>query len=179
MATILTHPAVPILLRLAGGPRAVPGRLLAAGAIASVLPDVDAIGFWVGVPYEHLCGHRGITHSLAFACALGAVAAARAAWFGASRRSVFLVIALSAASHGVLDALTDGGLGVAFLSPFSNERWFFPWRPLVVAPIGLDGFFTRWGAEILLAEAICVWGPALLIGYAFAAFRPKEGDAHA
>jgi hypothetical protein len=30
------------------------------------------------------------------------------------------------ASHGMLDAMTDGGLGVAFFAPFDNARYFFP-----------------------------------------------------
>ncbi|MBK8609138.1 MAG: hypothetical protein IPL84_04125 [Chitinophagaceae bacterium] len=32
---------------------------------------------------------------------------------------------LAAASHAILDAMTTGGLGVAF-SPFDNTRYFFP-----------------------------------------------------
>ena len=39
-----------------------------------------------------------------------------------------LYLFLSTASHGVLDALTDGGLGVAFFSPFDQTRYFFPFR---------------------------------------------------
>ena len=45
------------------------------------------------------------------------------------------------ASHGVLDALTDGGPGVAFLAPFDDTRYFFPWRPIRVSPLW-RGFFS-------------------------------------
>lgn len=33
--------------------------------------------------------------------------------------------------------LTDGGLGVAFFSPFDNKRYFLPWRPIRVSPISV------------------------------------------
>jgi len=55
------------------------------------------------------------------------------------------------ASHPLLDALTDGGLGVALLWPFSAERFFFPWRPIPVSPIGV-GFFSLRGIRVALAE---------------------------
>jgi membrane-bound metal-dependent hydrolase YbcI (DUF457 family) len=32
-----------------------------------LLPDVDVIGLIVGIPYEHVMGHRGFSHSLLFA----------------------------------------------------------------------------------------------------------------
>jgi len=30
--------------------------------------------------------------------------------------------------HGLLDMITNGGKGVAFLWPFTSERFFFPAR---------------------------------------------------
>jgi inner membrane protein len=41
---------------------------------------------------------------------------------------------LLTASHGILDAFTNGGLVIALFSPFSNERYFFPWTPIEVSP---------------------------------------------
>ena len=67
MASVLSHPAVPLALAPALGPvRAA----VAAGALLSILPDADAIGFWTGVPYGAPLGHRGLTHSFAFAAVL-------------------------------------------------------------------------------------------------------------
>jgi inner membrane protein len=66
-------------------------------------------------------------------------------------------------AHGILDALTDGGQGVAFLWPFDPTRFFLPWRPLRVSPLGLDGFFTPWGMEVLRSEILWVWLPAFWI----------------
>ena len=52
-----------------------------------------------------------------------------------------------------LDALTDGGLGAALAWPFSDARFFAPWRPIPVAPIGV-GMLSRRGLEVVLAEAV-------------------------
>ena len=58
-------------------------------------------------------------------------------------------IALSARAH-VFDTMTDGGLGAALLWPFSLTRFFAPWNPIPVAPIGLE-FFTLDGATVALS----------------------------
>jgi len=69
------------------------------------------------------------------------------------------------ASHGILDALTNGGLGIALLAPFDNTRYFFPYRPIPVSPIGIGSFLSGWGAAVLFAEIVCIWGPIFLIVY--------------
>ena len=66
------------------------------------------------------------------------------------------------ASHALLDGLTDGGLGVALLAPFSAGRYFLPWRPLEVSPIGPSFFSTR-GLDVLMSEARWVWVPCVLL----------------
>ena len=35
-----------------------------AAGICAALPDVDSVGYRLGVPYASLWGHRGLTHSL-------------------------------------------------------------------------------------------------------------------
>ncbi len=57
-----------------------------------------------------------------------------------------------AASHGMLDALTNGGLGVAFFSPFEPRRYFFPWRPIAVSPLSVSRFLAGRGLRILAGE---------------------------
>jgi inner membrane protein len=64
-----------------------------------------------------------------------------------------LVAGLVVASHGLLDTLTDGGLGAALLWPFSNQRFFAPWRPIPVAPIGAR-LLTADGLELMLRECV-------------------------
>ena len=57
-----------------------------------------------------------------------------------AKTAVFFYLLLCTASHGLLDAMTDGGLGVAFFSPLDTTRYFFSFRPAVVSPIGIGKF---------------------------------------
>ncbi len=61
--------------------------------------------------------------------------------------------ALVAGSHGILDAMTTGGRGVALLWPLSTDRYFLPWRPIPVAPIGAR-FFSPAGLEVAAWELV-------------------------
>ena len=56
--------------------------------------------------------------------------------------------------------MPPGGLGVALLAPFSNARYFFPWRPIEVSPISVQRFFSRRGVQIMRSELRWVWLPA-------------------
>ena len=126
-------------------------------------PDIDVIGFRFGIRYGDLLGHRGMTHSIAFAIVLSGIATA--AIYGRERsmkwRILWFYLFLATISHGVLDAFTDGGLGVAFFAPFVNTRYFFPWTPIEVSPIG-SRFFSGTGLNVLLNEALWVWTPCLI-----------------
>jgi len=166
MASILSHPAVPIALATALGSRLVPARLAAAAIACSTIPDGDALLYWSGVPYSHTFGHRGFTHSIAFALIVAAAGAVWAPQLQAKRWVACGVLCLSTLSHGVLDAMTTGGLGVAFFSPFSNHRYFLPWRVIEVSPIGISRFFSVRGLEILASEVVTVWLPCLLFAAA-------------
>ena len=117
----------------------------------ALLPDADVLGFGWGIPYSHAFGHRGAAHSTVLALGLGLLAAF---WFARSERPIWpvLLMATTLASHGLLDALTDGGKGIALLWPLSEERFFAPWTPIPVAPIGLR-FVSLVGLKIALAEA--------------------------
>ncbi|HYL92161.1 MAG TPA: metal-dependent hydrolase [Alphaproteobacteria bacterium] len=139
--------------------------------LCSILPDADVVGFRFGIHYGDLWGHRGMTHSLLFAAVLGALAAAclRKPWREWCKLALFL--AAITASHGVLDAMTNGGLGIAFFSPFNTERYFFPWRPIQVSPIAARGFFSLRGMNVLRSEFCWVWGPSLALALALLAWR--------
>jgi inner membrane protein len=162
MPTLITHPAVPLAAALLGG-RKISGRLLVAGIIGSILPDADVIGFRLGIPYGHLLGHRGFSHSIAFALLLGLIAMFMARRLGSGRMAAFLFVFIATVSHALLDALTSGGLGVALLAPFSNERFFFSWRPIMVSPLSLDRFMAGRGLQVLRSELLWVWLPAIII----------------
>jgi inner membrane protein len=65
-------------------------------------------------------------------------------------------------SHGLLDVFTDDGLGIAFFAPFDSTRYFFPWQPIAVSPIGLSQFFSSWGMGVLLTKLIWIGIPVCL-----------------
>jgi len=80
------------------------------------------------------------------------------------------------ASHGVLDAMTDGGLGVAFLAPFDDARYFLPWRPIPVSPISASRFLSEHGLAIMQAEVLLIWLPAAILLLVLLGFRLRGGQ---
>lgn len=164
MCSIITHPVVPVALSAFMPGEIVTPTLLLTGAACSIVPDLDVIGFNFGIRYSDMLGHRGLTHSILFAAALGATLsltllrnAQGSSWI------IFLFLFLSTLSHPLLDMLTNGGLGVALFAPFSNERYFFPWRPIEVSPIGVGSFFSERGLSVILSELRWVWLPAAFV----------------
>ncbi|MGF6419275.1 inner membrane protein [Stenotrophomonas sp. AN71] len=171
MPSIITHAAVPLALWCAADRGRIPSWLLAAGVVAAMLPDADVLAFALHIPYADAFGHRGASHSLLFACVL-AMLAALLAFFGSRRpwsaglcqprlapttqAAVFIFIC--AASHPLLDAMTSGGLGVALAWPWSEQRFFAPWRPIRVSPFAPQ-FFSARGMATLLSELRWVWLP--------------------
>jgi len=134
----------------------------------SVLPDLDVGLHAYGVKYGDPWGHRGMTHSLAFAAVLSLIVVMwvfrnHAKRFSRRWWALVTFFFLITASHGFLDAFTDGGLGIAFFAPFDNTRYFMPWTPLNVSPLGVDDVFTSYFAQVLLDELLWVWLPTLAI----------------
>jgi len=161
MPSVITHAVVGFALAArARGFRDLNRKaILWVCAVLAMLPDADTIGFHLSVQYNSLFGHRGFTHSLFFA----ALEALAAAWLLQRRRAggwpafgrVFLLVFLAVASHGFFDAMTDGGEGVAFFAPFSNHRYFFFYRPIMVSPIGV-GAFLGWRGALILADEFLI-----------------------
>lgn len=135
-------------------------KLLFLASLSAFLPDIDVIGFPLGIPYEHPLGHRGFTHSIVFALLWGV---AVSFLFRRHRFRAFAVIFLSTLSHPFLDAMTSGGLGVAFFAPFNNERYFFPFRPIRVSPIGVDAFLSHRGLTVIYSELLWVIVPCIVL----------------
>jgi inner membrane protein len=177
MPTVFSHIAAPLALRLGLGKQTVPPRLLAAGLVASVLPDLDVLAFRFGIPYADSFGHRGASHSIALAIFLGLIASLVAQHLCVARGTAFIFVATSAASHGVLDMLTNGGHGVALWWPFSGERFFLPWQVIEASPLSLRRVFGPKGVEVLLSELLWVWLPCLVIGTTFLVVRLLYGRA--
>src|SRR5262245_33478345 len=167
MASAPTHVVAAAAVATAFYQPKVPWHLWAVGAALAIAPDLDAIGFHLGVPYDHVLGHRGLSHSLLAASVVSVCVTRAMYWSGAgplSPRGVWLFLFLAMASHGFLDALTDGGHGVAFWAPFVNERYFFPFRPLAVSPLSVNRFLSNRGLAILANEALWVWLPSVGVG---------------
>lgn len=175
MATVFSHPVVAISCFAWFSNSSKSRVILITGALLTLLPDIDVIGFFHGIPYEHVLGHRGITHSIPFALAFSGLVA----WLLADRakmefKQVWFYLFLCLASHGLIDALTNGGLGIAFLAPFINDRYFFPFRPIEVSPLGVRSFFSDRGAVVIISELIWVWLPCL--GLWFVGCSQKKSD---
>ena len=173
MPTILSH----AVFASAGGKayfsQPMPRRFWVLTTTCAMLPDVDAIGFAFGVPYNSVWGHRGLTHSIAFALLVGFFAGMLAfgkRQVGPGRLQLVSYFTLVTLSHPLLDAMTNGGLGVALFAPFSAQRYFFPFRPIEVSPIGMR-FFSERGLEVLASEVVWVWMPGLLIYLAAKVYR--------
>src|SRR5512147_2924503 len=107
MPSVFTHAAAALAIGTAVGRSDDRPRVWALGAGAAALPDLDVLAFRAGIRYEHVLGHRGLSHSLPFAAMLAAAVVALC--FGAERRRgegrrLWLYFFLATASHGVLDA---------------------------------------------------------------------------
>ncbi len=189
----MTHATVPLALWCAADRGRIPAWLLAAGVVAAMLPDADVLAFVLHIPYADAFGHRGASHSLLFAGVL-AMLAALVAFFGSRRpwsvvscqprlapttarttvtstvqAAVFVFIC--AASHPLLDAMTSGGLGVALAWPWSEHRFFAPWRPIRVSPFAPQ-FFSARGVATLLSELRWVWLPLATAVVAWKLIQP-------
>jgi inner membrane protein len=140
-------------------------HLCLLSVVCSVLPDADVIAFLFGVPYSHFFGHRGFFHSPFFGLILSLFVVGiffrKQETFSSAYRGFFYFFFITS-SHGLLDAFTNGGLGIALLSPFDSTRYFFPWTPIEVSPIGIRAFFSEWGIRVILSEMIWVWTPLFL-----------------
>lgn len=138
----------------------------------AILPDLDVLGFRFGIDYGHPLGHRGFSHSLLFAVLLGGLS--YPVWRRVSPSqcgSLALFCTLALASHGILDAFTDAGLGIGFLIPFDDTRYFAPWRPILTSPLSIRAFVSGHGLSILANEAIWIGIPSFLFGLLAVATR--------
>jgi inner membrane protein len=172
MPTILAHAVAGVAIAQAVAPCSRRAEISFFAAGCAMLPDIDVAGFRFGVHYGDLLGHRGFTHSLLFA----ALVAATVTLLLRHRDlkgdlQVLLCLFLATASHGFLDAFTNGGLGVAFFAPFDRTRYFFPVRPIAVSPLDLGAFLTRRGAAVLASEFKWVWMPSIALFAAARVFR--------
>ena len=129
MASAFTHGFVALSFGKLMFPERMPLRFWVLSIVCTLLPDIDVVGYYFGVRYGDMLGHRGFSQSLLFAL-LVAVLVTLASFPAVRRlsRQWWLLAACffaATASHGILDAMTNGGYGIAFFSPF-NARFFLP-----------------------------------------------------
>ena len=173
MPSIISHAAVPLALGTGLGDKRIPRPLLVAGIAASILPDADVILFRFGASYDTVWSHRGVSHSLGFAIILGLIAVLLLRRV-APPLIAFGFVALAAASHGLLDMLTNGGHGIAILWPITDQRYFFDWRPIQVSPLAATRFATK-AAAVAKTEALWVWLPSILMALVLRGLGRREG----
>jgi inner membrane protein len=166
MPTVMSHAVVGIALGTWTRVRARRPLFWIVSAALPMLPDLDVAGLWFGIPFRSMWGHRGISHSVLAALVIGTGAALLL-----RRRlrtplvPLALFFAAITATHGLLDALTTGGPGVAFWAPFDDTRYFFPWRPIPVSPLATR-FFSERGWRVFQAELLVIWLPAAVVAVA-------------
>lgn len=142
-------------------------------SLFSLWPDLDVIGFPLGISYGHSFGHRGATHSLIAAIVVAWIARILAPRWGLSKNRTALFTLIVGLSHPILDTMTyGGGLGCALFWPITVQRFWAPIRFIPIAPIGLD-IFSRVGLYVMAVETL-LFAPFWL--YALRS-RPKPAPA--
>ncbi|MCA9586322.1 MAG: metal-dependent hydrolase [Myxococcales bacterium] len=148
-------------------------RAAVALTLVSLWPDVDAVGFALGVGYGESLGHRGATHSLLVALAVGLAGYVVAERRGLPAMRTAVFVAVVAMSHALLDTMTyGGGLGCALFWPLSDARFWSPVRFIPIAPIGM---------RLLSARGLWVMARELVIFLPFWAYAlwPRRKPASA
>lgn len=144
--------------------------------VCALAPDLDAIGYALGIKYDSLFGHRGFSHSFLFAL-LPALALTYIFFRRESNKLKWLLFfnfLIIGVIHILLDAMTNGGLGVALFSPFSNARYFFPWRPIEVSAILPQYFWRLNGLNVLKFELTYLVIPSLVYVFIITFWQRKN-----
>ncbi|HRI01206.1 MAG TPA: metal-dependent hydrolase [Saprospiraceae bacterium] len=144
-------------------------KAIGLSILCSCIPDIDGIGFFAGIPYHSIWGHRGITHSILFAM-LWSYLLSQYFLKDESRElkvQWFFHFFWCTISHSLLDSMTDGGLGVGFFLPFIDERYFIA-NFIPVSPMSI-GFFSSIPGILFLLEELTILGlisiPILFMGW--------------
>lgn len=165
MASLFGHAFIAISLGKSFSRKKRTWKIIIIAIVCAILPDIDVVGFQFGIAYGSFWGHRGFSHSFLFALLLSVIVTSlfyRKDFFTKKGLILILFFFLSTASHSILDAMTNGGHGVAFFSPFNNTRYFFPWTPIKVSPIGILRFFSERGLQVIRSEIVWIGLPGML-----------------
>lgn len=134
--------------------------------LCTIIPDFDVVSFKLGISYGDVFGHRGFFHSLVFAFIFSILIVflffRNVKINSLAKYGLIVYFFILTASHGLLDTLTSGGLGIALFSPFDNARYFYSFTPIKVSPIGVGAFLSERGLIVLKSEIIWVWIPLMV-----------------
>jgi len=163
MSSLFGHALAGLAISAAFTRSRPPRRLWALAVACAVAPDVDWFSQFFQVADGSDLAHRGLTHSLLAALLIATLA--MAVGFRDQLRSPRHWACLLSAtfSHGLLDACTFGGTGVAFLLPFSDARFVSAWQPMFVSPIPLSDRLLDWLWFSLGTELMWIGLPAALV----------------
>lgn len=164
MASVFGHAALAGAMGVALPDRLRRKGVITLGVLCSMMPDLDVISFKVSIPYHAFWGHRGMTHSILFGVGFGVLMMLLFHYKEEIKNKAILAFyyAVCTVSHGVLDGMTTGGMGIAYFSPFDDERYFLPYRMIQVSPLGISRFFNNWGLEVLKSEFVWIGIPSLI-----------------
>ncbi|MFT6334692.1 MAG: inner membrane protein [Saprospiraceae bacterium] len=148
--------ALPKVLRRKG--------VITLGVLCSLMPDLDVLSFKLGIPYHGFWGHRGMTHSIVFGAGFGLLMMFLFHFRAEIKDKIILAFyyMVCTISHGILDGMTTGGMGIAYFSPFDDNRYFLPFRMIKVSPIGISRFFNEWGLAVIKSEFIWIGIPSMI-----------------
>jgi inner membrane protein len=173
MPTPLTHAIVGASFAAALPPSKRRFGYAAGLGFLAASPDLDILGFFLGVSYLDPLGHRGLFHSFFVAALVSAIVAAAIAGIRARPFRPFVLIFLAMSSHGLLDAMTNGGRGVGLLQPFHAGRFFLPLRPIEGAAIHPSSLLNNL-VSVLRSEIVWVWLPTLCLVACIEVYRHRN-----
>ncbi len=175
MPTVMTHAVVAAVAGKVFAKEKMPPHFWILAILCATIPDSDVIGFSFGVKYSAFLGHRGFFHSIFFAFLLSAFIGCmffkKYGFFSKPWNKIVLFYFFLGASHGILDAFTNGGLGIALLAPFDNTRFFSPWAPITVSPLNLKAVFSERGMSVMVSEVVYIWLPLCTLLITIKVFR--------
>lgn len=163
MPSLLGHAVAGCALSAAFHGGRPPRRVVLAAVVCALAPDVDWFTGLAGLAESHDLAHRGLTHALLAVPVLVGLVMLLGFRERLRESRLWLCLGAAALSHGLLDAWTFGGTGVAFLAPFSDTRYAAAWQPLFVSPIPLSGHLRDWFLFALATELAWLGLPTLLL----------------
>ncbi len=161
MASALAHAAIVLTRGAARVPKELDRRLAFCAIACACWQDLDYLSVGFEVRPNEILGHRGATHSLFVAAFVALVVAF--AFFRRQSLRVFAFLFLAGASHGLLDAMTAGDLGVALFWPLTPARFHFPFALIASCPVGMNEWLGYWGIVTIANEVLYVILPIAFV----------------